>query len=113
MRSATTVPTWQQSALLRFVQLSSERASQVVRQDCSFAEKQEPPPALPVVVPSGRALRSRTGGGARIRGEEQPARFARVASATAQIRPKCNSEGWEQWHRGSREPRRAPPAAVA
>jgi hypothetical protein len=40
--------------LLRFVRLSSERASQAVRQDCSAAKKQEPPPALLVVVRSGR-----------------------------------------------------------
>jgi hypothetical protein len=34
------------AALLRFVRLSSELASQAVRQDFSFAEKQEPAPAL-------------------------------------------------------------------
>jgi hypothetical protein len=32
------------------VQLSSERASQAVRQDCSFSKKQELPPALLVGV---------------------------------------------------------------
>jgi hypothetical protein len=36
--------------LLLVVQLSSERARQAVRQDCSFAKKQESPPALLVVV---------------------------------------------------------------
>ena len=36
--------------LLRFVRLSSERAAQAVRHDCSFAEKQESPSALLVVV---------------------------------------------------------------
>jgi hypothetical protein len=39
--------------LLRFVHLSSERAREVVRPDCSFANKQESPPALLVVVPGG------------------------------------------------------------
>jgi hypothetical protein len=43
------------AALPRFVRLSSELARQAVRQDCSFAKKQESPPALLVVVPSGRA----------------------------------------------------------
>jgi len=36
--------------LLVFVRLSRERARQAVRQDCSFAKKQESPPALLVVV---------------------------------------------------------------
>ena len=36
--------------LLRFVQLSSERARHALRQDCSFAKQQDSPPALPVVV---------------------------------------------------------------
>ncbi|HEX2309578.1 MAG TPA: hypothetical protein VHH91_02575 [Vicinamibacterales bacterium] len=36
--------------LLVFVQLSSERVRQAVRQDCSFARKQATPPALLVVV---------------------------------------------------------------
>ena len=40
--------------LLRFVQLSSERRRQAVRQHCSFAKKQESPPALLRVVRSGR-----------------------------------------------------------
>ena len=42
------------AALPALVQLSSERARQAVRQGCSFAKKQEPPPALLVVVPSER-----------------------------------------------------------
>ena len=33
--------------LLRFVQLSSARARQAVRQDCSFPKKQESPPSAP------------------------------------------------------------------
>jgi DNA-binding SARP family transcriptional activator len=40
--------------LLPFVRLSSERVRQAVRQDCSFAKKQASPPALLVVVRSGR-----------------------------------------------------------
>jgi hypothetical protein len=40
--------------LLTFVRLSSERARQAVRQECSFAKKQESPPALLVVVLSER-----------------------------------------------------------
>ena len=36
--------------LLRFVRLSSEQARQAVRQDYSFAKKQEPRPALVVIV---------------------------------------------------------------
>jgi hypothetical protein len=43
------LPGW--NSLLRFVRLSSERARQAVRQDCSFATKQESRPALLVVVP--------------------------------------------------------------
>jgi hypothetical protein len=50
-----------ESSLLRFVRLSSERASQAVRQDCSVAKKQEPPPALLVVV-HRRHLRSQPRG---------------------------------------------------
>jgi hypothetical protein len=42
------------SQLLLVVQLSSERARQAARQDCSFANKQEPAPALLVVVRCGR-----------------------------------------------------------
>jgi hypothetical protein len=42
------LPGW--SSLLRFVQLSSERARHALRQDCSFAKQQDSPPALPVVV---------------------------------------------------------------
>jgi hypothetical protein len=42
------------SRLLVVVQLSSERARQAVRQDCSFATKQESRPALPVFVRSAR-----------------------------------------------------------
>ena len=38
--------------LLVFVQPGSERARQALRQDYSFAKKQESPPALLVVVPS-------------------------------------------------------------
>jgi hypothetical protein len=38
------------------VRLSSERARQAVRQDCSFATKQESRPALLVVVRSGRLM---------------------------------------------------------
>jgi len=37
-----------------FVRLSSEGVRQAVRQDCSFAKKQASPPALLVVVHSGR-----------------------------------------------------------
>jgi hypothetical protein len=36
---------------LRIVHLSSEPARQAVRHDCSFAKKQESPPAFLVVVP--------------------------------------------------------------
>jgi hypothetical protein len=43
--------------LLRFVQLSSERARQAVRQDCSFAKKQESPYALLVVVQASNIRR--------------------------------------------------------
>jgi hypothetical protein len=43
--------------LLRFVRLSSERVRQAVPRDCSFAEKQAPPPALLVVVPWERRPR--------------------------------------------------------
>jgi hypothetical protein len=39
--------------LLVFVRLSSERARQTVRQDCSFGKKQECPFALLVVVQPG------------------------------------------------------------
>ena len=46
--------------LLRFVQLSSERTLEPLRQDSSFAEKQESHPALLVVVPS-RCLWRRIG----------------------------------------------------
>ena len=46
------------AGLLRFVRLSSERARQAVRQDCSFAKKQDSPPALPVVVRSGRLVKA-------------------------------------------------------
>jgi len=42
------------SRLLVVVHLSSERTLEPVRQDSSFAEKQESHPALLVVVPSGR-----------------------------------------------------------
>jgi len=42
------------SGLLVVVRLSSERVRQAVPQDCSFAEKQASPPALLVVVRSGR-----------------------------------------------------------
>jgi hypothetical protein len=45
--------------LLRFVRLSSERARQAVRRDCSFAKKRESPPALLVVVQPGRLPHSR------------------------------------------------------
>jgi hypothetical protein len=38
------------SGLSRFVHLSSERTLEPVRKDCSFAEKQEPQPALLLVV---------------------------------------------------------------
>jgi hypothetical protein len=37
-------------SLLLVVRLSSERAIQAVRQDCSFAKNQASPPALLVVV---------------------------------------------------------------
>jgi hypothetical protein len=40
---------------LVLVRLRSERARQAVRQDCSFAKKQESPPALLVVIQGGRA----------------------------------------------------------
>jgi hypothetical protein len=36
--------------LLQFVRLSSERARQAVRQDCSLPKKQESPPPLLVIV---------------------------------------------------------------
>ena len=42
------------SRLLVVVYRSSERTVEPVRQDSSFAEKQEPHPALVLVVPSGR-----------------------------------------------------------
>jgi hypothetical protein len=45
------------SRLLLVVQLSSEQARQAVRQDCSFAKKQEPAAVLPVVVRSGHPPR--------------------------------------------------------
>ena len=41
-------------SLLGFVHLSSERRAERVRQDSSFAEKQESRPALPPIVRSGR-----------------------------------------------------------
>jgi hypothetical protein len=44
------------SRLLVVVRLSSERVRQPVRQDCSFAKKQASPPALLVVVRSGRLM---------------------------------------------------------
>jgi hypothetical protein len=43
------LPGW--SSLLRFVHPSSERLVEPVRQDNSFAEKQEPQPARLLVVP--------------------------------------------------------------
>ena len=56
--------------LLLFVQLSSRRACQAVRQDYSFAKKRECPPALLVVVRSGSRQRPSRPVGARER--EQP-----------------------------------------
>jgi hypothetical protein len=41
------------SGLLDLVRLSSERAIQAVRYDCSFAKKREYPPALLVVAQAG------------------------------------------------------------
>jgi hypothetical protein len=49
------------AALLLIVHLNSERTLESVRQDCSFAEKQQPRPARLVVVPSGHLDRSRRG----------------------------------------------------
>ena len=49
-RSSQQVPAPRVGRLLRFVQLSSERARHALRQDCSFAKQQDSPPALPVVV---------------------------------------------------------------
>jgi hypothetical protein len=43
--------------VLLIVRLSSELTVQAVRQDCSFAKKRESPPALLVVVRSGRLRR--------------------------------------------------------
>jgi DNA-binding CsgD family transcriptional regulator len=54
MRSAR-----QHAALPLIVQLSSERAGQAVRPDCSFAKKQESPTALLVVVRRDNVLRVR------------------------------------------------------
>jgi len=51
--------------LLRFVHLNSERTAEHVRQDGSFAEKQQSHRALLFLVPSGRERR--TGGDVRIR----------------------------------------------
>jgi hypothetical protein len=47
--------------LLRFVLLSSERTLERVRQDSSFTEKQEPHPALVLVVRSGHEISDETG----------------------------------------------------
>src|SRR5215207_1577072 len=57
-----TIPGSQQLPL--FVRLSSERARQAVRQDSSFAKKQESPPALLVVV----QVRRFAGVGSRLKG---------------------------------------------
>jgi hypothetical protein len=62
------------------VRLSSERASQVVRQDCSFTEKQEPPPALPVVVRSERLGARGARGLVRHKGRSEASRIAGGAS---------------------------------
>jgi hypothetical protein len=43
---------WRRSSPGALVQLSSERARQALRQDCSFAKTQKSPPALLVVVRS-------------------------------------------------------------
>ena len=57
--------------LLPFVQLNSERARQVVRQDGPFVKKQESRPAL-VVVRSGRELGRRLGVARVVRHERSP-----------------------------------------
>jgi hypothetical protein len=71
----TRAPGGRRRALLLVVQLSSERAGQAVRQDYSFATKQEPSPALLVVVPRGHPRRRR--GDARVvRGSDSLGRGA-------------------------------------
>jgi hypothetical protein len=92
-------------ALLLFVQLSSERARQAVRQDCSFAKKQASPPALLVVVLSGSVRHGdwavageRFGGGAGVCEAARPRRrtfqFLEVAQCGARgvtgVGIRCN-----------------------
>ena len=47
---------WRRSSPGALVQLSSERTLEPVRKDCSFAEKQQPQPARPLGVRSGRLV---------------------------------------------------------
>ena len=66
-------------ALSRFVHRSSERTVEPVRQDSSFAEKQESHPARLLIVRSGRLAR----------GNET---LANKARAVIRCSPLCTSE---------------------
>ena len=77
--SSSTAP-----ALLVVVHPSSERTVNPCAKTTPLPKKQECHPALLLVVPSGRGLR--TGGGARIRGEGGASKVALLVPAAAQIR---------------------------
>jgi agmatinase len=78
-------------ALPVFVQLSSERARQAVRQDSSFARKQESPPALLVVVRSERDLTA-------CRDNRNQMRKPRCAGVVAGHAPECRA-AWNDQRR--------------
>jgi hypothetical protein len=72
-RPATTV--------LVLVRLRSERARRAARQDCSFANKQESPPALLVVVRSRPLVRARRRPHPGVEERSRPARISLAITA--------------------------------
>ena len=77
--------------LLRFVRLSSERVRQAVRQDCSFAEKQEFLPALLVVVPSERRTTRRADACSSRTAAREERRIQGIRSWSSRLRPRSET----------------------
>jgi hypothetical protein len=109
------------SRLLSFVRLSSERARQEVRRDCSFAKKRESPPALLVVVRSesprgaawdGRLRREGGGNSMTVRAAIGPSPRCLDATASS-LDADVDHEGGGRWRRSWPATTPPPPGSPA
>jgi hypothetical protein len=92
-----------ESGLLLFVHPSSERTVEPVRQDSSFAEKQEPHPALVLVVPCGSEAALAEGDSLRAEaGAWVGVRTRAHACAVAGDRVQSGSVAAREYHRATR-----------